>query len=186
MFVAGACGFSLRTAVKTWGSARASLRSLRKQVDRHLSSQASTRGDGRHEPVSDQLTIPLGRSVHSLEQEVELLVDEIFQDENLVLTEAAILELFAHHAAMKSDLNTVRRGLLRVPPLSGVVAALLISASMGISQSSATWGVGCLGIGIFTSILCQWIISRGHRLATEFRKMIEVIQRTSRTAMTGT
>lgn len=186
MFVVGVCGYSLRTAVKTSDAAEHGLRTLRKQLDKHLSSDSHVQRFEPEEQADEQLVIPLGHKRDSLEQEIVSLVDELFQDESPVMAEGAILELFANHKVMKSQLSTVERGLLRVPLLSSVVAVLVISAAMGINKESVTWSGCSLGLGFLTTGGCRWMLSRGRKAAKEFHATVEEIQRASQRRGTAT
>ena len=171
------CGFSLLLALRVETRAKLWLRVLEQRVEQHAQEHWSPPPPVAHSPDEGELRLPLGDNVRALAQDVEALIDEVFQDKNSELSRAALEQLLGYGVSTKEQCATARRGLLRVPSFSAVAVSIFVLASVGFDGTALRFVLGTLGLGVITAGLCQLVLGRARRAGQAFVEFVQMMER---------
>lgn len=170
------CGFSLLMARRIAARAKAQLGVLQHRVDQHA-HQAVVQKHPGETPGEVGLSIPLGERAETLAADVESLVDEVFQETNPDASSAALQQLLGYGVSIKQECLTARRGLMRIPSLSGAAVSIFVLAAVGFDSSAVRFALASLGLGVVTTGMCQLILARAKRTGQTLIDFVQMMER---------
>jgi hypothetical protein len=177
IFLVMVCGFSLLTALRIGRSAKLRLGVLQHRVEQHAHQQVALPPPLVQAPVEAELRIPLGESQETITGDVEALIDEVFHETNPEVSSAALQQLMEYGMSIKEQCLTARRGLMRIPSLSGVAVSVFVLASLGFNSAAVRFALASLGMGVVTTAMCQLVLARAKKTGQTFVEFVQMMER---------